>query len=369
MSIYKEYFDEMQSSLNGEEILAAAGTALPQKRINKAVVIPIAIAVVVSVLVVSVGAACSWDFKSLLVSDYSRERREYAKINEDWAGKEYEPFMYEGTVTYPEGVGKYHEMTDRELELLDMITIPVEKTFEAEDYTLIVHGILYDGYNLMIKQTVIDNSGFMDHFNANSHHQFNYFCPDKDGNELFTGWCGGGDWEPDRIHDLISTDLTFPEDMKTATITVGKQYTDSTGFTSYPSIGELTVEIPDVSGLHRTYYLDKTAVLGGYKESDLKNFTISPTGVLIEFDYNLYKDLPDIDKTHLPPPPIFLTMNDGTVIAMTGGHGFYKVNEDGTFYCSWQLKQEFYMIDPFDVESVQIGEYTVELDDSMIIEE
>lgn len=369
MSIYKEYFDEVQSGLSGEEILSAAAEKAPKKRINKAAAIPIAIAAAMCALVVSVGAACSWDFKSLLINDYARERQEYAKGNEFWAGKEQEPFMYDGTVTIPDGVGMYHEMTDRELELLDMITIPVEKTFETEDYTLIIHGLLYDGYNLMMKLTVIDNSGVMDHSDSNTRHQFWYYCKDNEGNELFTCWGGSCDFEPDRYHDLISTALTFPEDMKTATISVGKQYADSTGFASYPPIGEFTVEIPDVSALNRTYYLDKTAHLGGYKESHLTYLTVSPTGVLIEFDYNLYKDPLDINKTHLPPPPIYLTMNDGTVIYAGGGHGHYEVNEDGTFNCSWQLHQRLYIIDPFDVASVQIGDLTVELDDTMISEE
>ncbi len=369
MSIYKEQFDKLHTSVTAESVIAAANAESHKKKKNKAIAIPVALAAAMSILVVAVGAACNWDFKSLLISDYARSRQEFAQGNEFWAGKEQEPFMYEGTVTYPEGIGMYHEMTDRELELLDCITIPVEKTFETEDYTLIIHGLLYDGYNLMMKNTVIDNSGFMDHFNANSHNQFRFYCHDNDGNELFTGWVGGGDWETDRIQDLICTDLTFPEDMKTATITVGKQYTESTGFTSYPPIGEFTVEIPDVSDLHRTYYLDKYANLGGYKESHLKNFTFSPTGVLIGFDYNLYKNPLNIDETHLPPPPVFLTMNDDTVITMTGGHGHYEVNEDGTFFCSWQLKQKFYMIDPFDIASVQVGNLTVELDDSMIIEE
>ena len=90
--------------------------------------------------------------------------------------------------------------------------------------------------------------------------------------------------------------------------------------------------------------------------------------MLIGFDYNLYKNPLNIDETHLPPPPVFLTMNDGTVITMSGGHGHYEVNEDGTFFCSWQLKQKFYMIDPFDIASVQVGDLTIELDDSMITE-
>lgn len=369
MSIYKEFYGGMQSSLSGEEILAAANAKSHGKRINKAIAIPVALAAAMSVLVVSVGAACNWDFKSLLISDYARSRQEFAKGNEFWAGKEQEPFMYEGTVTYPEGVGIYHEMTDRELELLDMITIPVEKTFETEDYTLIIHGFLYDGYNLMMKLTVIDNSGVMDHSDSNTQHQFWYYCKDNEGNELFTRWGGSGDFEPDRYHDLIHTALTFPEDMKTATISVGKQYADSTGFASYPPIGEFTIEIPDVSGLHRTYYLDKTAILGGYKESHLKNFTISPTGVFIEFDFNLYKNPLDIKNLHLASPPVFLTMNDGTVIHLDGGFGHYDVNDDGTNYCSWQLNQEFYIIDPFDVASVQVGDLTVELEDTMITEE
>ncbi|MBP3856379.1 MAG: hypothetical protein IK990_12300 [Ruminiclostridium sp.] len=369
MSIYNEQFDRLHTGVTAESVIAAASTKKYKRHINKAVTILVVIIAALSVCFVSVGAACNWDFKSLLVSDYSRNRREFAEVNDNWTGKEQEPFMYEGTVTYPEGVGMYHEMTDRELELLDMITIPVEKTFETEDYTLIVHGVLYDGYNLMIKLTVIDNSGYMDHTDSNTRSQFWYYCKDNDGNELFTGWLSGGDWEPDRYNDLISTNLTFPDDMKTATITVGKQYTDNTGFMSYPPIGEFTIEIPDISDLHRTYFLDKTANLGGYKESHLRNITVSPTGVFIEFDFNLYKDMTDINSVHLASPPVFFTMNDGTVIATTGGTGHYDVNEDGTFYCSWQLKQEFYMIDPFDIASVQVGDLTVELDDSMIIEE
>ena len=76
MSIYKEYFNEVESSLSGEEILADAAKK-SKKRINKAAAIPIIIAAAMSICVVSVGAACNWDFKSLLVSDYYDYRLQY----------------------------------------------------------------------------------------------------------------------------------------------------------------------------------------------------------------------------------------------------------------------------------------------------
>lgn len=80
MSIYKEYFNDVQSSLTGEEILAAATAKAPKKRINKAAVIPIVIAAAMSICVVSVGAACNWDFKLLLISDYTRERKNASEV-------------------------------------------------------------------------------------------------------------------------------------------------------------------------------------------------------------------------------------------------------------------------------------------------
>ncbi len=370
MSVYKEYLDSMQSSLTGGEILETAQRKRKTKSIRK---VYAALAITAAVFItgaVTVGAACNWDFKSLLMNDYSRERKTLADVYNEAPSWFSEPFMYEGTVEVPEGVGLYHQMNDRELELLDMITIPVEKTFEYEDYSLIVHGVLYDGYNMMIKQTVIDNSGVMDHQDSNVRHQFWYYCPDNDGNELFNRCSGGGgsqDMEKDRYHELLKTALTFPDDMKTAEFSVGHQYTDSTGFTSYPVSGGFTIEIPDVSGLHRTYDLDRNTMLGGYKESHLRTITVSPTGAFIEFDFNLYKNPLDINNIHLAPPPVFITMNDDTVITLQGGFGNYDVNEDGTFYCSWQLNQIYYMIDPFDIYSVQIGDLTIELDDSMII--
>ena len=62
MSIYKEYFNEVESSLSGEKILADAAKK-SKKRINKAAAIPIIIAAAMSICVVSVGSACNWDFE------------------------------------------------------------------------------------------------------------------------------------------------------------------------------------------------------------------------------------------------------------------------------------------------------------------
>ena len=371
MSIYKEQLGRLHTGLDEEALLAAARSYGGRKSVNKALVIPIAAAAAMSVGVVSVGASCSWDFKSLLISDYSRERKMIADAYKEAPSWFSEPFMYEGTVDVPEGAEIYHEMTGKELELLDRISVPVEKTFAFDDLTLEVHGVQYDGYVLSLRYTTINNSGLIDL--GTDDHQFVFDWKDENGRTLINCWGGtytGADIGTDRVTITQDTQITVPDDIKAITFTIGKGCTDSTGFTSYPECGEFTVELPDVSGLERTYSLDgaETTRLGGYGISRLRTVSFSPLGVFIDFDFNLYRDMQDITELHLGHPPVYITMNDGTVIPEGGGQGNYDYNEDGTFYCSWQLCSKYHITDVHNIASVQIGNAVIELDDSMITE-
>ena len=66
-----------------------------------------------------------------------------------------------------------------------------------------------------------------------------------------------------------------------------------------------------------------------------------------------------------------MTLNDGTVIwqpeSAVGTE--YKINDDGSFYISWQAFQKNYLIDASDIAAVQIGDEIIELNDRMIIDD
>lgn len=378
MSIYKEQFDKLHTSVTAESVIAAANTGTTKRRVNKAVAIPVVIAAAMSILVVSVGAACNWDFKSLLVSDYTRERKNASEVaNAYKAGNEVEPFLYGEAVQYPEEIGIYHEFTAKEFELIDRVTIPVEKTFEADEHTLTVHGILYDGNVIGIRSTVTRNNGcFSDVVEqGNAWNVFNYTLLDENRNELPKhGGVGGTDENAigkNSISGTRYTPFTAEHNLKKIIVVVGYAYTNNAGFSSYPMCGEFTVDLPDVSDLCRTYNIETDTMLGSCGKSHIKNITFSPLGVLLDYDFNLDSRYKDLQSIHPAFPPVFITMNDGTVIeqnAKAVGNE-YRINDDGSFYISWQAFQKNYLIDAFDIASVQIGDCTIELDDSMIIEE
>ncbi|MBP3857862.1 MAG: hypothetical protein IK990_19840 [Ruminiclostridium sp.] len=377
MSVYKEYLDKMQSSLTGEEILEIAKRGRVKKPIRK---VYAALAITAAVFItgtVTVGAACNWDFKSLLMNDYSRSRHELSQVNEYRAGREQEPFMYEGTVKYPKGIEIYHELSEKELDLLDRVTIPVGKTFETDEHILTVHGIIYDGYIIGINYTIGKKEGtFSDIYECgDTDHYFNYSFYDINGNDLSKhGWIGGSNGNGIDTSSVSGTKYTIADDnydLKKLTFNIGHAYTDSSSFTSYPKCGEFTVELPEVSDLSEKYALDTEAYLGGYGYSRLNTVTFSPSGVIVDFDFNLYGDIKDTDNIYLNAPPIFLTMNNETVIEqnLSGFRKALTVNNDGSFHCTWQLVQKYYLIDAFNVAAVQIGNEYIELDDSMIIED
>ncbi len=366
MSIYKDYLDEMQSSLSGEEILKAARKS---KRINKAAAVPIAIAAAMSALVVSVGAACSWDFGSLLISEYTNYRRDSAKWNEYTAGTEQEQFMYGGTYTVPEGLREYHEMTDKELELLDRLTVEVGETLEFDDFDLSLSGLIYDGCILRAFVTVTDNKNSEFDW-RNDDKVFFIGIDDMDGN---IGIAGMGAGHVGDLRGKNHVDWTYewwvkslPEGTESVTFVVYKREEPVNGYADYSECGRITVKLPDASGLSRTYSLDSYTTLGDYGYSHLKEVRFSPLGAYISYDFNFDGRFKDIYNIHIGHPPVFVTMNDGTVIEIKGGVGNREVNGDGSFNHSWQLSQKGYMIDVTDVASVQIGDCTAELDDSMM---
>ena len=60
MSIYKEQFDKLHTSVTAESVIAAANAESHKKKINKAIAIPVALAAAMSILVVSVGALVNY---------------------------------------------------------------------------------------------------------------------------------------------------------------------------------------------------------------------------------------------------------------------------------------------------------------------
>ena len=376
--IYEKHYDDTENIC--DKIIAKAEriTDKPIRKKPKRAFVIVASIVSAAALTVSVGAACNWDFRSLLVNNYTREREIAAEAATAYeAGNEVEPFMYGETVIYPKEIGISHEFTAKELELLDRVTIPVEKTFEADEHTLTVHGILYDGNVLGVRSTVTKNNGcFSDVVEqGNTWSVFNFTFLDENRNELPKhGGIGGTDGNAigkNSISGTRYTSFTTNRNVKKLIVVVGYAYTNSAGFTSYPMCGEFTVELPEVNDLSRTYNIDTDTVLGSSGRSHINNIIFSPLGVLLDYNFNLDSRYNDLQSIHPTFPPVFITMNDGTVIeqgASAVGNE-YRINDDGSFYISWQAFQKNYLIDPFDIASVQIGDYTIALDDSMITEE
>ena len=87
-------------------------------------------------------------------------------------------------------------------------------------------------------------------------------------------------------------------------------------------------------------------------DADLKDLVAAAhrIGLKVIFDLVYY---------HCGPRAVFLEEHPDFVLR----------NEDGSFNYGWQISQENYLIDAFNIASVQIGDCTIELDDSMIIEE
>lgn len=371
MSIYKEQFDKLHTNVTAESVIAAASTGTTKRRVNKAVAIPVVIAAAMSILVVSVGAACNWDFKSLLVSDYSDYRRDSAKWNEPYIGTEHEQFMYGGTYTVPEGLQEFHEMTDKELELLDRLTVDVNRTLEFDDFDFGLSGLIYDGTVLRVFATVTDKINSEIDW-KNDDNVFTIEIDDMDGTIDIAGMGGS------HVGDLRGknhVDWTYewkipslPDKVDSLTFIIHKRGETVNGYTDYYECGRINVTLPNAAGLSQTYRLDNYTTLGDYGYSHLKEVRFSPLGAYINFDFNFDGRFKDIYNLHIGHPPVFVTMNDGTVIEFQGGVGDRAVNDDGSFNHGWQLSQKGYMIDAFDIASVQIGDCTIELDDSMIIE-
>ena len=239
--------------------------------------------------------------------------------------------------------------------------------------------LVAEGYMLRVSSTIVNNSGVYD-----QHTDDNVFFmeldiegEDDDNDPAYHGMGSGlvNGIEGDRTTWNSVYKVTFPESIDKFTIIVNKRGETVNGFTPYPEFGRVTIDIPDVNGLSRTYKLDETTRLGNYGTSHINMVRFSPIGVYENFDFNLSGEIKDINSVHVGYPPVYITMNDGTVIGFQNvfgngdGRGFGKVNEDGSFNYGWQISQENYLIDAFNIASVQIGDCTIELDDSMIIEE
>ena len=370
--IYEKHYDDTENICDKIISMAEKITDKPIRKKPKRAFAIAASIVSAAALTVSVGAACNWDFLSLLINEYSGYRRDSAKWNEYNAGTEQEQFMYGGTYIVPEGMQEFHEMTNKELELLDKLTVDVNKSLESDDFNFSLNGLIYDGCVLRVFATVTDNINSEIDWKKDDR-VFTIEIDDMDGSIDIAGMggCHNGDLRGINYVDWEYewSVPTLPGKFDSLTFIIRKRGETVNGYTDYSEYGRITVELPDTSGLSRTYRLDNYTTLGDYGYSHLKEVRFSPLGVYIDYDFNFDGRFKDIYSFHIGHPPVFVTMNDGTVIEIQGGIGHREINGDGSFDHSWQLSQKGYMIDSLDIASVQIGDCTIELDDSMITEE
>ena len=326
------------------------------KRISKAIVIPIAAALALGAT--AVGAVAVYNYN---VSE------EYARLLQQPEG-----FVKQ---EYKTADGEEVDLNAAALNtgLYDKLNIELNKSFEYEDFTIDFPGAVCDGKNILVMFNLTfkkdldclkideqhfwlqgDNSRRIDGLTAGSRNQHGVIS-EVDGKTVYSGYVDYSGIEN------LGESVTLHFEKITASAAMSFDEADR-----YKANVDIDLEIPLTGDLARfnknvaastVQHVD----LGGWGEWDFESVEISP--LMIEFDLKTDGEVPEgvIFKWSSPVFPINVTMKDGSTLEL-GSNEIYLYGGDPIAKTGAFTVVLDYPLNVEDVQSVQFASTVIDID-------
>jgi len=317
--IYEKHYDDTEN-ISDKIIANAEKTAnKPTKRKPKRALVIAASVAAAAALTVTVGASTNWDIASL----FAQRSKDESDIIDNWlksdayAFYEETAYPYMNQINVPENAGSYIPDYAHDREITERITQELTQTFEFEKFTVHMNGCMYDGLNAVFFFD-IEYKNIFDVLTVNPQRPpVSFYSPTRggstDGEVLERNGCTLSCTERMSISEIVDgVDLrdSFEVSVMSFDWDKGdfeKEYDEQTG--EYKEkIYSFTLSMPDIDDLIYEKELSVPVELTGYGSGTLDRIRISPT--MITFDISNY------DNTLPAQTPVYVTMNDGTVLPL-----------------------------------------------------
>ena len=317
--IYEKHYDDTEN-ISDKIIANAEKTAnKPTKRKPKRALVIAASVAAAAALTVTVGAATNWDIASL----FAQRSKDESDIIDNWlksdayAFYEETAYPYMNQINVPENAGSYIPDYAHDREITERITQELTQTFEFEKFTVHMNGCMYDGLNAVFFFD-IEYKNIFDVLTVNPQRPpVSFYSPTRggstDGEVLERNGCTLSCTERMSISEIVDgVDLrdSFEVSVRSFDWDKGdfeKEYDEQTG--EYKEkMYSFTLSMPDIDDLIYEKELSVPVELTGYGSGTLDRIRISPT--MITFDISNY------DNTLPAQTPVYVTMNDGTVLPL-----------------------------------------------------
>ncbi|MBR1832703.1 MAG: hypothetical protein IJ784_09765 [Ruminiclostridium sp.] len=317
--IYEKHYDDTENIC--DKIIAKAEKIAdkPMKRKPKRTFVIAASVAAAAALTVSVGAATNWDIASL----FAQRSKNESDIIDNWlksdayAFYEETAYPYMDQINVPENAGSYIPDYAHDREITERITQELTQTFEFEKFTVHMNGCMYDGLNAVFFFD-IEYKNIFDALAVNPQRPpVSFYSPTRggstDGEVLERNGCTLSCTERMRISEIVDgVDLrdSFEVSVRSFDWDKGdfeKEYDEQAGEYKEKMYG-FTLSMPDIDDLIYEKELSVPVELTGYGSGTLDRIRISPT--MITFDISNY------DNSLPAQTPVYVTMNDGTVLPL-----------------------------------------------------
>lgn len=317
--IYEKHYDDTEN-ISDKIIANAEKTAnKPTKRKPKRALVIAASVAAAAALTVTVGAATNWDIASL----FAQRSKDESDIIDNWlksdayAFYEETAYPYMDQINVPENAGSYIPDYAHDREITERITQELTQTFEFEKFTVHMNGCMYDGLNAVFFFD-IEYKNIFDVLTVNPQRPpVSFYSPTRggstDGEVLERNGCTLSCTERMRISEIVDgVDLrdSFEVSVRSFDWDKGdfeKEYDEQAGEYKEKMYG-FTLSMPDIDDLIYEKELSVPVELTGYGSGTLDRIRISPT--MITFDISNY------DNSLPAQTPVYVTMNDGTVLPL-----------------------------------------------------
>ena len=273
-----------------------------------------------AVLTVSAGAALNWDIASLFTSRLDAVKED----NQMMMNSYYEFFPEEFDAEIPEGATAEMSVGEREYEILQAITHPIDETLEWEGYTVHIDGYAFDGSRL----DIIYDVSYSDELNERIKENDLKSITDEDydaclkypvsfglevnGVSIVPGGNGDHVAEYDGKTEIRFELITeIPEGVTAAELKVKALRPAKAVIAAYD------IDLTPPEGLSLDIDTELTRTLPDGVTETITGIRINPFGTTIDCTVDPYYG-PSSDSPRARKAPIFLFYDDGTILDISG---------------------------------------------------
>lgn len=314
-----------------------------------------------AVLTVSAGAALNWDIASL----FTQKLETVKEDNQAMMNSYYEFFPEEFGGEIPDGAAAAVPAGEREYDILQAITHPIDETAEFDGYTVHIDGYAFDGVRLDVIYDITYNDELYDRIKENKEKRKTSedydpflerpvsFRLEANGESISPG--ANGDHITEAEDGAAETRLELiteiPDGVETAELTLYRYHPEKADIMTFE------VDLTPPEGLSLNIDAELSRTLPDGTTETISDIQITPFGTQMNVVVDPYTE-PSMNSPRAQKAPIFLFYDDGTIIDISGigNHvlSHEEVNGDGTASYRIYISSRGNVLDVSRIKSIKI---------------